>query len=404
MTIHQRRALLAASAFGALATMIVATPASAQQVIVVTTGTTDTGQKTVGGTDSVTVQTGGTLQTTTNPAINWNTASTALVIDNSGTIRSTNNGGRAIGTSGSATQRSITLNNNAGGLIESQDDAFRINVDAGAGSVIVVNNAGTIRTTNSGQAIDFDAINTGGASVTINNLAGGMILSNGQDAIRSGQGAIINNAGTIRSDGAINNNYDGIDMQGHSATVNNAATGVISGLRHGITSDVGFTVTNNGTITGRNGSGIGSDGTGTVTNYGTISGNYDGVSTNGDGDGVDIDFLGTVRNYGLIEGTGAAGVDSGGRPNSGQGVAMGGGLIENNAGATISGQAQGVLINHDTNAGGVADGATTITNAGTIRGISGTAITMVGDFDDSDHQFGHDHGRRRRRDRDGRRQ
>jgi hypothetical protein len=62
---------------------------------------------------------------------------------------------------------------------------------------------------------------------------------------------------------------------------------------------------------------------------------------------------------------------------------MGGGTIVNNAGALIFGAGNGILINHDTNPGGVADGATTITNAGTISASTGQAILFVGNFADT---------------------
>lgn len=369
------------SSAAALAFCLLAAPAYAQQTIVVASGTTDTTPKTVGGTDTVTVQAGGTLATTTNPAINWSTGSTDLRIANSGTIRTTANGGRAINASGASNPRTVTLTNNAGGLIESQDDAFRINV-LPTGGAIRVDNYGTIRTTNGGQALDFDAV-AGGATIAINNYAGGELRAFGQDGIRPGQGAVVTNAGLILSDGLPNNSYDGIDWQARSGVVVNTGGGTISGLRHGITSDTAVDVTNAGTILGRNGSGVGSDGTGRVVNTGTITGQWDGVAINGDGDGVDIDFIGSVVNSGTIQGLSATGVDSGGRPNSAEGVAMGGGTIQNNAGATIFGAGNAVLVNHDTNPGGVADGATTIANAGTIRAGSGSAIRLVGNFADT---------------------
>jgi autotransporter-associated beta strand protein len=368
-------------ACGLLAGAVTVHPASAQQTIVVAAGTTDTGQKVVGGTDSLTVEANGVLSTTTNPAVNWSTSSTDLRITNAGTISSTANDGRAINAGGGNNPRTVSLLNQAGGVIESQNDAFRINVAPTSG-LIRVDNYGTIRTTVSGQALDFDAI-TGGAAVFINNYQGAELRGFGQDAIRPGQSAVVSNAGLIISDGAPNNSYDGIDWQQKSGVVLNTPTGTISGLRHGITSDIDVNVTNGGTIIGRNGSGIGSDGTGIVVNTGTITGQWDGVATNGDGDGVDIDFAGTIVNGGTIQGLSATGVDSGGRANSAEGVAMGGGSITNNVGATIFGAGTGVLINHDTNAGGVADAATTIVNAGTIRGGDGRAITLVGDFADT---------------------
>ena len=310
------------------------------------------------------------------------TATTPLTITNFGTIANTNATGRAINIAGAANARTILLTNNAGGIITSADDAFRINTNLSGGSVRV-DNFGTIRTTGGGQALDFDAVASGAASIVINNYASGVLRSFGQDAIRPGQGAVVTNAGLIFSDGPTGNNYDGVDWQGRSGTLINQAGGTISGLRHGTTSDVAVNVTNAGTILGRNGSGIGSDGTGTVVNTGTITGQWDGLAVNGDGDGVDIDFIGSVTNSGLIQGLSAAGVDSGGRPNSAEGVAMGGGTIVNTSGALIFGAGNAVLINHDTNPGGVADGATTITNAGTIRGGTGRAISLVGNFADT---------------------
>lgn len=362
-----------------LAIAVATTPADAA-AIVVASGTTATAQQTVGGTDTLTVQAGGAIVSPADPAVTEKTAATGVVITNGGTIQSTASGGRAINVSGTALPRTITLTNAAGALITSQDDAFRVNLDVSQGT-ITVNNAGTIKTTNGGQAIDFDAITTPGATVRINNLAGGVIQSFGADGIRSGQGSIIDNAGTIFADGVLDDSNDGIDMQAHTATVINETTGVISGERHGITSSTGLTVTNFGSITGRNGSGVGSDGTGTVVNFGTITGAYNGVSANGDGDGVDIDFIANITNSGIIQGTGAAGVDKGGNPNSSEGIAIGGGTVVNNAGALISGQGNGILV--DDGAGGSAAGATSITNAGTIRGVTGAGITLVGNFNDT---------------------
>ncbi len=307
-----------------------------------------------------------------------------LSIANGGTIANTNASGRAVNVAGSVAGangvRTIVIGNAAGGLITSADDAIRININPTGGS-IRVDNAGTIQTTNGGQALDFDAAASGAASIVINNAATGIIRSFGQDAIRPGQGAVITNAGLIRSDGAPNNSYDGIDWQAKSGVVSNLATGIISGLRHGITSDVAVDVTNYGLIEGRNGSGVGSDGTGIVTNYGTITGTWDGVAINGDGDGVDIDGIGTIRNFGTIRGVRAKGVDSGGQPNGAEGIAMGGGRIENAAGATIAGGARAILI--DDGSAGSAFGATTIVNAGTIQGGTSAAIAFVGAFDDA---------------------
>ena len=60
---------------------------------------------------------------------------------------------------------------------------------------------------------------------------------------------------------------------------------------------------------------------------------------------------------------------------------MGGGVIENHVGALISGGKVGILID-DGSAGG-AYGATTILNGGTIEGLGGPAIALVGDYADT---------------------
>ncbi len=368
-------------AYATLVAGFVPTASLAQQAIVIRQGTTDTTAKTVGGTDTLTVEAGGTLAPGATPAISWTTSSTGLQITNAGTIRTTAAGGRAIDASGASNTRTITLTNAAGGLIESQDDGFRINVAPTSGT-IRVDNYGIIRSTNGGQAIDFGAV-TFGPTVIINNYAGAELRSFGQDAVRPGDRAVVTNAGLIVSDGPANTSYDGIDFQAGSGIVNNQTGGTISGLRHGVTADNAVTVNNAGTILGRNGAGVESDGMGTVVNVGTITGRWDGVSTNGDGDGVDIALLASVINNGTIRGLSASGVDANGRANTAEGVAIGGGTILNNAGATIFGAGTGILATNDTNAGRSAVSVTTITNAGTIQGGTGRAITLIGGFSDT---------------------
>lgn len=375
MTIRHRFALQ--GAFTSILALAIAATAAQAKDTDVAGGETVTDQQSLSGKDTLTVEAGGNVSVD-DTAVTQKKAATAIVITNAGTIESTASEERAINVSGSDMPRTITLNNLAGGVIQSEDDAFRVNLDVTQGTIIV-NNAGTIRTTNGGQAIDFDAIESDGATIRINNLAVGILQSYGADAVRSGQGSIIDNAGLIRSDGVPGDSNDGIDMQGHTATVINEAAGVISGQRHGITSDTGLDVTNYGSITGRNGSGVGSDGNGTVVNFGIITGAYDGLTDEGDGDGVDIDFIAHISNSGTIQGTGAAGSKDG-SPNASEGIAAGGGTIVNNGGALISGQANGILV--DDGNGNAGYGATSITNSGTIRGIDGFGIKLVGDYDD----------------------
>lgn len=374
--IRSRRAILLSTCLG----LSVPTVAVAADT---TISTPTTSGQSVTGTDTLTVTGAGSIGVPSSRAVTITGSSTGVVITNDGTIAS--GSGRAIDTNSAGTTQTLTINNT--GTISGGDDAIRINTDITSGTVRLTN-SGTIVSA-SGQAIDFDAIASGAATVIITNTATGVIQSNGQDAIRPGAGGTVINAGTIFSTGAAGNSYDGIDFQAHAGTVINEAGGVISGLRHGITTDSNVAVTNNGSITGRNGSGVGSDGDGLVINYGTITGAYAGTG-NGDGDGVDIDFNATIVNYGIIQGTGAGGVDSGGATNHSEGIAAGGGSITNHAGALISGGDTAILI--DDGAGNGAYSATTITNAGTIQGLAGYGIRLIGNYDDTITNSGTIHG------------
>lgn len=378
---HQRLALLASVA------SFCAVPAMAADILVAD-DVTDNAQKSVGGTDTVTVEQTGVLSVA-DTAIKWNSESTDLRIVNDGIIESTATDGRAINAGGSATEpRIVTITNGATGIIRAESDAIRINTDITSGTVRLTN-AGTILSTVSGQAIDFDGVvSTTAGQIQIDNLAGGVIQSTDADALRPGQGAVITNAGTIYAGKVESLSSDGIDLQAHSGSVINLEGGVISGARHGITTDTDVTVVNYGTIIGRNGSGIGSDGSGSVINHGTIIGDYDG-SGNSDGDGIDIDHVGYVENYGTIQALGAAGLHKDGRPNGSDGVTFGhGGIFINHSGALVESVATGVafgvqatVTNDGTiHAGGLAVatdiGNDVIVNSGTIISESGTAISM----------------------------
>ncbi len=344
----------------------------------VNSGVTDTSSKTLTGTETGSILAGGALAVT-GTAITANNGTTNITIDNSGSITA---GNRGIDTSGSSnTVRSITLNNNLGASISTSNDAFRVNLDL-TGGTITVNNAGSMLSA-TGQALDFNSITAGTATVVINNAATGVIRADLADAIRPGNKATVNNRGQIIAfDTDSDPGNDGIDFQDYGGTVNNLDSGSISGARHGVTATTDIAVTNekDATITGRNGSGVGSDGTGTVTNHGTITGAVDGTSPDGDGDGVDIDFAASITNYGTIQGTGAAGSKDG-SANTSEGIAAGGGAITNKAGALISGAHNGILID-DSNNGG-AGAATALINEGTIQGLNGFGVRIVGTQDDT---------------------
>lgn len=359
-------------------------------------------------TDSLTISNGGAVANSSDTATvvltNTGSSGNTLSITNNGTIHNDAGDGRAIDMNSKTNVSTVTITVGSSGVISSGDDAIRVNKALTSGSSLTIDNAGTI-SSSSGQALDLKGMTTAGATTTIINRASGIISSQGADVIRPGVGANITNYGVICAGtyGAAachstGSESDGVDVQGNSGvTVTNKSGALISGDKHGVTGDEGVTVINEAgaSLIGRNGSGVNIDNTdfdavtgavtatrsaATVTNYGLISGDYAG-SGDGDGDGVDVDGIATVTNYGTIRGTGAGGVDSGGQPNHAEGIAMGGGIIDNKAGATIYGASAGILV--DNGSGGSGVGATTITNAGTIQGGDSYAIKLVGVFDDS---------------------
>lgn len=292
---------------------------------------------------------------------------------------------------------SLDIVNKEGATIEAFGEAIRVDSDGNSGATgsITLDNSGLIVSRgisdDPGQAVDFDKVESTDAKIVIYNRATGEIRGDADDAVRPGEGAVVHNWGAIIGkglpfpDGDPDDDMkaDGIDVGEHSATVNNYAGGLISGDRHGITTDVFVKVMNEGTIIGKDGSGIGSDGDGEVVNYGRITGaaNEETPNINGDGDGVDIDGHGEITNYGTIEGTGAKGIKDG-SPNGSEGIAMGGGSIDNaSASAIISGKHNGILV--DDSEGGDAPEDTTITNLGTIRGENGFGIKLIGEQADT---------------------
>lgn len=335
-------------------------------------------------------------------AVTFNGAGDSHTLTNNGTIEQLGSG-RALRSNTAGLTMVIT--NNATGIIQSTgDDTFQVSATA-ANNNVTLYNYGIIRNNgiDAGQAIDW--ANMTGSNV-LHNYSGASITTTGADAVRPGANGTVNNAGTIsatpykESTGKVSGS-DGVDVQlANGVTVNNTGSGLISG-RHGITggdetaaTGVTISVTNeaNATIRGVNGSGINIDyrtSHATIVNSGTIEGLYDPTYTDGDGDGVDVDGTVHLTNNGIIRGLGAGGLNDG-SPNNSEGVSIGGGTVINKTGATISGEntngtvgryGNGLLV--DNSDGGAAWAATTVTNAGTIRGYSGFAIKMIGSFNDS---------------------
>lgn len=208
---------------------------------------------------------------------------------------------------------------------------------------ITIDNAGTIYS-GGGQAIDLGDISSSGATTEITNRAGGKIWSTDNDAIKTGANATIKNYGEI------------------------------DGAGHGITGDFGVKVTNEGEIFGRDGSAVNIDNDASeaqrvfVTNHGTMEGRS-ADTTDSDGDAIDVDGLATINNYGSVKGLGANGYHDGTDAvdaNVSEGIAMGGGTINNYAGGTIYGYGRAIQVDNSENGG--AWGATEIYNEGLIQG------------------------------------
>ncbi|RVT98744.1 calcium-binding protein [Rhodovarius crocodyli] len=371
-------------------------------------GTTRTTRLNMSGTDILNVAAGGVFTVADNAqTVRFNAATSNGQITNSGTIENTNSGGRAIRveTGVGTTTFNATITNNAGGLITAVDDAIQVQASTFTGvATLAIGNAGTI-TSATGQALDL----AGGGGTFVSTVTNtGTITAQTNDAVRIFTGSFTNTGGTVTGGSAAGYTVsaDGVQFEDNgTGTLVNQSGGTITGDRHGVNAGVGsvLTVTNGAgsTITGNNGSGVGSDGSATITNYGTISGNFsdsagsdingstpgatdgggpDGIN-DGDGDGVDVDFQITLYNYGRIEGTGAGGTGSDGYANTAEGVAAGGGLIHNYAGATIIGLGRGILI--DDSSTGNAPYATTIINEGTITGTQVLGIKIVGTQNDT---------------------
>ena len=358
--------------------LLVATSAAHGKTVQIDTATS--ASQTLGGNDTLTISAPGSI-TNSGKAVSLKdqTSGMGVIIDNAGKIISS--GGRAIDSSGDESKaRNYSIYNRSGGQILGANDALRIDSNFVSGSLLI-DNSGIIRST-TGQGLDLDALRSDGVKTTIINRAGGLIRGDASDGMKTGANATITNYGEISTGDSHNadEKFDGIDID--TATgVSITNYGVISGGRHGITTDLGATLVNYGQITGRNGSGYGSDGDGTVINHGTITGAYSGLQANGDGDGVDIDKIAHIENYGTIQGVGAGGVDKGGFANGSEGIALGGGYILNASGALISGADSAILVDDGSGNSGLA--ATTLENFGTIQGLNGFGVKFVGEFADN---------------------
>ena len=346
--------------------------------------TTFTTPVTVTGTDAYVIAVDDILDVTGANAITWSGTDTAVTIVNNGTITDSANQSllSVVGTTGT-----LAFTNNVGALVD-VEMKFK---NLAAGATVTIDNYGLM----SGRSNNALELSTAGATFVVNNYSTGVMTQDdaSKDIIKDASNLTLGNHGKIISSGDsydVNGNPsqtggDGIDLgAGTNNAIHNYAGAIIEGSHHGITADIGMTIVNDlgGKIVGRNGAGLNFDNdltsTLTVTNYGTILGESK-TYADSDGDAVDADGLLDLDNYGFIGGMGANGEHDGGTNHS-EAIAVGGGIINNFAGATIFSVQRGIQV--DDSSEGAALAATTIFNAGIIQAAD-EAIKIVGDWADT---------------------
>ena len=275
-----------------------------------------------------------------------------------------------------------------------------------------------------GQALTFNGALTNASGLDINDassvIIGTGVVSTNDHAVHANvAGATVTNLGVIN---ATSNSYTGVRFEGAGTLVNGAAGNTTASIQggSGVWGQSGLLdITNYGTITGRSGNGIQSFGTLTLNNSGTISGQFQGISATGAGGhsitnsgtitGVDNAALqltnGTITNTttGVISGAGNAlnligtglftvnnaGSITGTSTTTGMGINVSSGTLNLTNSGTIdnTANASGAAVyayfgGTVTNSGAItalnnaisADGALTVSNAGTITSQNAAAI------------------------------
>uniref|UniRef100_UPI00313B3424 autotransporter-associated beta strand repeat-containing protein n=1 Tax=Sphingomonas sp. OTU376 TaxID=3043863 RepID=UPI00313B3424 len=301
-------------------------------------------------------------------------------LTNSGTITGGSFTSSNIGTAVRAVGQAVTINNNAGGIIQSStggpyavllSNNSTLNNAAGATirqvaaaqqaginstGAISVNNSGTISTAATGG---YDAITANGKLTLVND--GNITAANASGVAFTGAGSSLTlNGGTVQGGSDVNWGYGVQAAAGSSGTLT-IASGATSTAGHGglLVAGSGLTVANGGTIRGTDAASFGirqSAGTLGITNTGSITGYTNAINaTSG---------AFTLNNSGIV-GTGSV---SGGvltPAGTGNAVSIVAGTVTNSG--TINGAAGGI----------VATGALTLTNSGTITSRG----TGTGNFD-----------------------
>jgi outer membrane autotransporter protein len=364
----------------------------------VATGETRTAAQAVTGTETGTIQAGGTLSPTAT-AIAVNGAVTGVTINNAGTVTS---GNRGIDTNTATSVSGLTINNFVGAMISSVDNAIRLNTAIGNGTV-VINNAGTIISSTK-QAIDISGNTSPAGTVQITNSATGIVRAMASDAIKIGSGTtVITNSGLIDSTNsanrAINLNVADLSTVTSLQVINNAG-GIIRSTDDAIRvtgtllpTTGSFLVDNAGTITSATGQAIDFNDIASTTATTNIINRATGVISAAAADAVRPGQGATVTNYGLIFSDGPVGASNDGIDWQGHT-----GTVLNMAGGTISGFRHGITsdtgVNVTNAAGGVilgrngsgvgSDGTGTVVNYGRITGAYNGSGTGDGDGVDID--------------------
>jgi uncharacterized protein with beta-barrel porin domain len=236
---------------------------------------------------------------------------------NSGTITSAGNSGFGIFSQGSGT---VTVSNTGGTI--SNTGTGGIGIFSASGNINITSNSGTIK-----GAVAIQ----GGATITVNNVAGGTITGVSSEAIATSGTVNLTNAGAVSGTNATT-------IGAGIVNITNTNTGTISGSNFALgtifVSQSGSIINSSGSITAV---------TGTATQTEAIFASLTTV---------------TVSNSGTIQATGANSI----------GIAANGVTITNSAGATISGALDGVNMQ--------AGATSSIANTGTISGAGRSGLRL----------------------------
>ncbi len=233
---------------------------------------------------------------------------------------------------------------------------------------VTLDNAGTLRTTGVTQTVQVNAGTTG---ATINNAATGVLEADSRVVNFDGTDAVLNNDGIIRGTGSQRNGAVYGNRTSNNIAINNSATGLIdAGVEGaGIAIEVG---------------GGGAPRGGSIVNVGTVQGRGQAAPTGGTaGDGLRFFgpglapayvYNGNITNSGTIASESTQGTVAGIRFANRIGFQ---GVLENQAGGTISGAQNGLYFGNDADhSGGVVNNAGTISSDSRALNIDGTGLVI----------------------------